>query len=221
MNASITRRDGHTGVYATLLVGGCVLAALTWVLLRSSADASRARTLPDPAPTPVAAIAPPELEEAPRAALPPPAAPASPPRPAAPSPAPTAAPPERPDVLSEEDREIRADERRMLQERWERQEPNPAAADAMHAAVKERLLARRLDGSALSDLDCKRTLCRFELSTRGAAGLTPVSEVHELIRAARDLGETWVLATEPSPGLWRVEVFAPTEDHTLTGPGIE
>ena len=109
----------------------------------------------------------------------------------------------------------------MLHERWERQDPNPAAEDALHDAMRSKLAARGLDASALSDLDCKRALCRFELSTRGEAGLAPVSEVHELIRAVRDMGETWVQATEPIPGRWRVEVFAPTEDHTLTGPAIE
>jgi hypothetical protein len=42
-----------------------------------------------------------------------------------------------------------------------------------------------------------------------------------MIATVRDLGATWVLASEARPGQWSVEGFAPTEHHTLTGPGIE
>jgi hypothetical protein len=128
---------------------------------------------------------------------------------------------ERPDLLSEDERAVRAQERRTLLDRWDQQAPDHEASGKLQAALEERLIGRSLPLDAVSSLACRRTLCRFQLASLGRSGLTPTSEVYELILAVRDLGETWLDAIEVRPGEWRVEAFAPTENHTLTGPGIE
>jgi hypothetical protein len=127
----------------------------------------------------------------------------------------------RPDALTEEEQQARVEEHATLSERFDRQEPNPQAVAPLQAAIEERLVDRSLPAGALAALECRRTLCRFELTSHGTSGLSPLEEVHALIDTVRALGETWLRATEVGPDQWRVEAFAPTENHFLTGPGTE
>lgn len=221
-------RSSNTRTSAWLGAAAIALWLCAWTPLSSDATASVQAPADDAAEAaatrtePVAATASP----APRAK--PPATPRAAVAPAQPEPVAVLAPSEpmraergRPDLLTELEQQERVEEHSMLSERFDRQEPNPQAVAPLQAELEERLVGRNLPPNALAALDCRRTLCRFELTSQGRSGLSPLAEVHALIDSVRDLGETWLRATEVGPDQWRVEAFAPTANHFLTGPGIE
>jgi len=126
----------------------------------------------------------------------------------------------RPDSLDEDDATaaMRLDEEHGgLLSRFDGEDRDGSHEPIVRAGLDAALLGWGLPPSAVKAVDCRRTLCRSQLTTRADA-VDPVLEVNKLIRAARMLhDETWVRSDEEADGTWTVEFFSPRQGFHVAG----
>jgi hypothetical protein len=119
-----------------------------------------------------------------------------------------------PRSLNEQDLAIRADERRMLDQRWAAQSTDTAWSASMTTKVQQALIDQQLPEGAARTVDCRKTICRLELATAGGENAL------KLIDAARSLhNETWVDHHEGEGDAWTLEVFVSHPEYRLSGDG--
>jgi len=111
----------------------------------------------------------------------------------------------------------RLDERAELSNRWDGETQDPGWTGEIEDRIRGLLSNAELQENLLKEVDCRESICRFQLAT----GENTHSEVMSLIHVARDLmEETWVRA-EPNEelGQSQIEVFFPKEGFRLSGGG--
>lgn len=119
-----------------------------------------------------------------------------------------------PKPLSEDDLKVRAAERRMLDARWAVQSTDMAWTGEMIGKVEQALHGEEVPKEAVRAVDCRKTICRLELSATGGENAL------KLIHAARALHvETWIDHHEVADDLWTVDVFVSHPEYRLSGDG--
>jgi hypothetical protein len=115
-----------------------------------------------------------------------------------------------------EERAERAREREELDRRWKQERADGAWANVSGERITQLLAKEALPSHALRAVDCRQSICRFEL--RSSTGTE--KEVMALIHAARELElETWVHPQQQPDGTWGMEVFFPKQGYRLSGGG--
>jgi hypothetical protein len=121
---------------------------------------------------------------------------------------------ERPNPLDSDELLIRAQERQMLNVRWETQSTDPQWSSSASIKIEDLLATSNFDPYALSEVDCRKTICRFVLSGQDSR------DAVDLIHVARDLhDETWLDHHEQADGTWQIEVFFSRPGYMLSGSG--
>ena len=110
----------------------------------------------------------------------------------------------------------RAKEREDLNRRWQSEAPDATWASDSAPRIVKLLADARQSPAALRVLDCRQSICRFELHSAGGTH----GEVMSLVHAARQLEtETWVHPVAQPDGTWHMETFFPKEGYRLSGGG--
>jgi hypothetical protein len=119
-----------------------------------------------------------------------------------------------PQPLSHQDAMMRVAERNELSGRWTAEAKSSGWTEEANEKIRGLLAPAGLNVNAVTETDCRQTICRFNLSgTDGASALA-------LIRVARQLhDETWVDHKQQSDGTWRIEVFFSKSGYRLSGGG--
>jgi hypothetical protein len=117
---------------------------------------------------------------------------------------------------TDQDRAERAAERAELDKRWQGEAPDAAWANDSGPRIAKVLADARQPPQALHAVDCRQSICRFELHSAGGTQ----GEVMALIHAARQLElETWVRPAQQPDGSWHMETFFPKQGYRLSGGG--
>jgi hypothetical protein len=136
----------------------------------------------------------------------------------APSVAPEAGPPKPPEFKYSPNLERAlelASDRAVLTARWSNEMSDPSWRSVTAARLHTTLVERGVDPNAVTEIDCRATICRFALRTSSKMK----ADVDGLIQAARAIDEqTWTMPEEQDAG-YSVEVFFPREGYRLSGDG--
>jgi hypothetical protein len=116
-----------------------------------------------------------------------------------------------------EQRLERARERAELVGRWDGESKDAEWTRHELDRISTSLVRADLRYDQVQAVDCRETVCRFELKTTGET----YGEVMQLIRTARGLDEqTWVRAEpDETPSTSTIEVFMPREGYRLSSGG--
>jgi hypothetical protein len=115
-----------------------------------------------------------------------------------------------------EDRADRLRERDELGKRWTEEPRDSRWANEASARISDLLARAEQRSSALREVDCRQSICRFELQS--ATGTQ--KEAMALIAVARQFEpETWLRPYQQRNGSWRMEVFFPKQGYRLSGGG--
>jgi hypothetical protein len=123
-------------------------------------------------------------------------------------------PPRTPHPLEPGELVIRAKERVELAHRWESQAKDAQWSNETEWKVQDLLDKAKLDVNAVSNVDCRATICRFELF---AGDGETAFQVIKVARSAND--DTWVDHHAAADDTWRIEVFASRSGYRLSGDG--
>ena len=115
-----------------------------------------------------------------------------------------------------EDVPIHANERKELHARWSTERVDRSWTRESSSRIASQLTVHSGSDTALLGVDCRETICRFELGSRDGAQ----SVVESLIRSVRSVHEeTWLATGKDPSGVWRIEAFFPRDGYRLSSGG--
>lgn len=116
---------------------------------------------------------------------------------------------------AERNAELDAD-RRDLGSRWSGEPSDRAWTSETAERIAVILHGKQLDPSAVKEVDCRRTICRFALTSPSPKH----GDVMATISAARETDpETWTMPDAQANGSYNVDVFFPRKGYRLSGGG--
>jgi hypothetical protein len=116
-----------------------------------------------------------------------------------------------------EQRLERAQERKELLVRWDKETQDQSWTREVSSHIEGLLGNAKFSSDHLKEVDCRETVCRFQLRTSN----NTQGEVMSLIQVARELGEETWLRAEPQDNepQSQIEVFYPRDGYRLSGGG--